>query len=93
MERTNADSFPHASLYPRDATPRITPGDAEELLNLSERLHKLGMGGQECCPAIMVAFFCKSGLVKYVVNKVEASDTIDNMTKALAAAAAQEATA
>jgi len=81
------DDFPHAALTPFQASPRITPEQAEQLLVLSERLKAIGKGGQESAPAIMVAFFCQSGLVKYVVNSAEAADTLRNMERALAAAA------
>lgn len=80
---TREGQFPHAVLTPYDAQPRITVEQAARLLELTAALDDINKAGQECAPALMVAFFCK-GPVKYVVNGAEAQDTIDNMERALA---------
>ena len=84
--------FPHAPLKLNDVTPRISLGQAKQLIELTEKLHLLGKGGQESEPAIMMAFFCKNALVKFVVNGDEAADTIDNMTRALSKEMANDQT-
>jgi len=67
--RRNND-FPRGALYPRDATPRITPENAAEVIRL--------IGNNDCyleTPAIVIAVWT-GGLVKYLVDNQQVEETI-----------------
>lgn len=70
--------FPHSALEPFEATPRITPAHAEEVIRLIDEI-----GAFPRSPAIVIAVWTGS-LVKYLINDVQATDTIRNLRKAAA---------
>ncbi len=70
------DQFPHAALCPREATPRITPAHAEEVMRLIEE-----NGSYKDRPAIIIAVWV-GGLVKYLVDDQQVEETIRNLHEA-----------
>ena len=70
--------FPHSALNPSEATPRITPAHAEEVIRLIDET-----GDFPTSPAIVIAVWT-GGLVKYLIDDVQATDTIRNLRKAAA---------
>lgn len=72
--------FPHSALIPMEATPRITPERAEEVIRLMKANARFPVE-----PAIVIAVWTGS-LVKYLVNDCEAEDTICNLRRASQAA-------
>ena len=75
--------FPHASLRPSEATPRISPATARLVIVLVEKLRAKEVGGFPASPAICVAIW-QGGLVKWLVNEEEAQETIKRIEKRLA---------
>ena len=65
--------FPQTALNPSEATPRITLEQASEIIRLIDE-----NGNYPTTPAIVIAVWT-GGLVKWIVNGVEAEDTIRNL--------------
>jgi len=70
--------FPHAALEPREATPRITPEHAAEVIRLVDKDRS---GAFPVAPAIVIAVWV-GGLVKYLIDDEQATDTIHRLRKA-----------
>jgi len=70
--------FPNGdALYPAEATPRISLAHAKEVMRLIEE-----NDNYPATPAILIAVWTSTGLVKYLVNDQEVCDTIHNLKKA-----------
>ena len=81
--KTGAGEFPHAPLTPFEATPRITPEDAKRICDLIDALRDADPSCTFCAkPAICVAVWV-GPLVKWLVNGVEAQETIRRLEKGL----------
>lgn len=70
--------FPSVALGPMEATPRITPERAAELI---EALSCVKALKDNPPPAVIVAIW-SGALVKYVVNDCEVEDTLLNIAEA-----------
>lgn len=65
--------FPHSALTPFEASPRITPEHAAEVIRLIDE-----NGGYPVTPAIIVAVWT-GPLVKYLIDDQQVTDTIRNL--------------
>lgn len=75
--------FPHESLTPMEATPRIDPNTASkviELINTLRRLKPNSIYGTS--PAIVIAVWC-GPLVKYLIDEQQCEETIENLSRAI----------
>lgn len=76
-------SFPHACLQPSEATPRIAPSLAGEVLIAVETARNLGLCPTiQTAPAICIAVW-SGAMVKWLVDEVEAQQTLDNLRGAI----------
>ena len=70
--------FPHSALNPFEATPRITPEHAKEVIRLID-----DSGRYPTTPAIVIAIWT-GGLVKYLIDDQQVTDTIRNFREGTA---------